>query len=302
MIAERGVGIVGTGRALGSRVHSNEELCATTLPQVTPAWILEKTGITQRFVVAEGETAGTLALEAARQALDHARVDPARIGMVVVSTFSGEYLFPAQSARLHRDLGLTGGQFYDLQANCTGFVSALTAVSDRMFRDPSVEYALVVGAEVLSPFVDYSDPETAIFFSDGAGAVVLGSVDRERGIRGSGFDADSSNVDSVRLRGGGSRFPYAALDDTRQPRDGWMEMHGLATWKQAVTHLPGTIRRACDAAGWSTESIDLVVFHQANLQLISYVMAKMRNQSGAHVHQCRASRQRGGCVDPDRAG
>ena len=270
------VGILGTGRALGSRVHTNEDLCATTLRDVSPAWIVEKTGIHQRYVVTDAETSSTLALDAAQRALASAGVAPDQVGMVVVSTFSGDYLFPAASARLHRDLGLKGGQFYDLQANCTGFVSAITAVSDRMIRDPSIGYAIVVGAEVLSPYVDYTDVETAIFFSDGAGAVILGPVEEGRGVQASAFFADTSNVESVRLRGGGSRFPYAERNQGFETGPGWMEMNGLVTWKQAVTHLPGTIRRACDASGWMPESVDLFVFHQANLQIISYVMAKMR--------------------------
>jgi len=275
-VSAAAVGILGTGRALGSRIHTNEELCRTTLRDVSPAWIVEKTGIRQRYIVTDEETSSTLSMEASRQALANANVAAEQIGMVVVSTFSGDYLFPAASARLHRDLGLKGGQFYDLQANCSGFVSALTAVSDRMLRDPSVGHALVVGAEVLSPFVDYADVETAIFFSDGAGAAVLGPVQEGRGVQASAFHADTSNVETVRLRGGGSRFPYAARADPAEPGPRWMEMNGLATWKQAVTHLPGTIRRACDAAGWAPDDVDLFVFHQANLQIISYVMAKMR--------------------------
>lgn len=270
------VGILGTGRSLGSRLHTNDELCATTLRDVSPEWIVEKTGIRQRFVVTTAESASTLTLDAAQQAIEAAKVRPDQIGMVVVSTFSGEYVFPAASARLHRQLGLKGGQFYDLQANCTGFVSAITAVSDRMLRDASVGHALVVGAEVLSPYVDYSDVETAIFFSDGAGAVVLGPVAEGGGVQASAFFADTSNFESVRLRGGGSSYPHATAATGAQSGVGFMEMNGLATWKQAVTHLPGTIRRACEAAGWPPDTVDLFIFHQANLQIISYVMAKMR--------------------------
>jgi 3-oxoacyl-[acyl-carrier-protein] synthase III len=276
-MSDRAIGIIGTGRAIGSRVHTNEELYATTLPNTTPDWIVEKTGIRRRYVVQDGETASSLALTSARCALDQARIRTDQIGMIVVSTFSGEYIFPPVSARLHRDLGAKGGQFYDLQANCAGFVSALTAVSDRMLRDRSLEYALVVGAEVLSPYVDYTDVETAIFFSDGAGAAVLGPVSEGRGFRSSAFFADTSNFESVRLRGGGSGFPYAARDTGSGGRNpGLMEQNGLATWKQAVTHLPGTIRRACASAGWEPSEVDLFVFHQANLQIISYVMQKMR--------------------------
>jgi 3-oxoacyl-[acyl-carrier-protein] synthase III len=276
-MSDRAVGIIGTGRAIGSRVQTNEELCATTLPATTPEWIVEKTGIRRRYLVQGDETASTLALTSARCAMEQAGISAAQLGMIVVSTFSGDYIFPPVSARLHRDLGATGGQFYDLQANCAGFVSALTAVSDRLVRDPQLEYALVVGAEVLSPYVDYRDVETAIFFSDGAGAVVVGSVSDGRGVASSAFFADTSNFEAVRLRGGGSAFPYAAgatPPDGRNP--GLMEQNGLATWKQAVTHLPGTIRRACEAAGWDPAGVDLFIFHQANLQIISYVMQKMR--------------------------
>jgi 3-oxoacyl-[acyl-carrier-protein] synthase-3 len=276
-MSERAVGIIGTGRAIGSRVHTNEELYATTLPGTTPEWILEKTGIRRRYVIQGDETASSLALAAAKCALDQAGLSADKIGMIVVSTFSGEYIFPPVSARLHRDLGAKGGQFYDLQANCAGVVSALTAVTDRMRHDPDLEYALVVVAEVLSPYVDYTDVDTAIFFSDGAGAAVVGPVSEGRGVQASAFFADTSNFESVRLRGGGSAFPYVARGRTSEGRNpGLMEQNGLATWKQAVTHLPGTIRRACQAAGWDAGDVDLFIFHQANFQIISYVMQKMR--------------------------
>jgi 3-oxoacyl-[acyl-carrier-protein] synthase-3 len=271
-----GVGIIGTGRAMGSRVHGNETLCATTLPGVTPEWIVVKTGIRRRFVIAENETASSLALLAARAALRAAGLAPEDLGMIVACTFSGDYLFPPLAACIHRDLGAKGGHVYDLQANCAGFVSAVTAVSDRMLRDPSVRYGLVVGAEILSPFVDYADVETAIYFSDGAGAAVLGPVSAGRGILASAFFTDSSNYESVRLRGGGSQFPYGAASGTAGTKNpGLMEMNGLATWKQAVTHLPPTIRRACEKTGWSPRDVDLFVFHQANLQVINYTLQKM---------------------------
>jgi 3-oxoacyl-[acyl-carrier-protein] synthase III len=269
------IGILGTGRSLGTREHTNEELCATTLPGTTPEWIVGKTGILRRFVIGEGQTASGMALEAAREALAAAAVDATGLGMIVACTFSGDYLFPPVSARLHRDLGVRGGQFYDLQANCSGFVSALTAVSDRMRLNPGLNWALVVGVEVLSPFVDYADVETAIFFSDGAGAAILGRVPEGRGARGAAFHADTSNLESVRLRGGGSRHPYAGRKSGEGRDIGLMEMNGLATWKQAVTHLPPTIRAACADAGWAVEDVDLFVFHQANRQLIDYTLAKM---------------------------
>ena len=143
-----------------------------------------------------------------------------------------------------------------------------------MRLDPEIEYALVVGTEILSPYVDWSDVETAIYFSDGAGAAVLGRVPADRGIRASAFHTDSANFESVRLRGGGSSFPHGR--DAGTERVATMEMNGLATWKQAVTHLPPTVRRACDKSGIPPSDVDLYVFHQANLALIRYTLQKMR--------------------------
>lgn len=277
MSAGFGIGIVGTGRALGTRVHTNEELCSSTLTTTTPAWIVEKTGIRRRFLIAPGETAATMSLAASRAALEAARIGPEDVGLIIVCTFSGDYLFPPASARLHRDLGARGAHIFDVQANCAGFVTGLTAAADRMRADPELRYALVVGVEVLSPFVDWSDIETAIYFSDGAGAAVLGRVDAGRGFQASAFFTDTANFDSVRLRGGGSSFPYpvdAAPAAERSPR--YMEMNGLATWKQAVTHLPPTIRRACERAGIALAEVDQFVFHQANQHIIEYSMQKMR--------------------------
>jgi 3-oxoacyl-[acyl-carrier-protein] synthase-3 len=284
-----GIGIVGTGHALGARVQTNEELCATTLTSTTPQWILEKTGIRRRFHVAPGESASSLTLAAARGALEAAGIGPLDLGMIVVATFSGDYLFPPASAKLHLDLGAKGAHVFDVQANCAGFVSALTAASDRMLRDPDLRHALVVGTEILSPYTDGSDVETAVFFSDGSGAAVLGRVGPERGVLASAFHTDTQNYETVRLRGGGSSFPYAraaAAPEGRNP--GFMEMNGLATWKQAVTHLPPTIRRACERSGVAVGEVDHFVFHQANRNLIEYTMQKMRvpvERAFVNVHE-----------------
>jgi 3-oxoacyl-[acyl-carrier-protein] synthase-3 len=148
---------------------------------------------------------------------------------------------------------MRGGQFYDLAAACSGFVSALTAVADRMNADPSLRYALVVGTELMSPYVDPTDPETMPYFSDGAGAIVLGRS--QFGILSSAFYADTADLDMVRCQ----RGKYA-------------EMKGLVTGKQAVAHLPDTMRRACERANWALTDTDLIVFHQANEKLIRYFM------------------------------
>jgi 3-oxoacyl-[acyl-carrier-protein] synthase-3 len=266
-----GVAIVGVGHHLPSRVESNEELCHGLA--IAPEWIVEKTGIQRRYLAESGDTASAFAGHAARHALAMAGIDASQVDIIIGCTFSGDYIFPPLSAKLHQDLGAKGAQVYDLQANCSGVVAGLTAASDRMFMDDSVRYALVVGVEMCSRYVDRSDVNTAIYLSDGAGAIVLGRCDAEHGIRSSAFFTDSSNYESVRMRGGGSSFPLRgrAFDPTTDS----MEMNGLATWKQAITHMPNVIRRSCEKAGVSSKDVDFFVFHQANLRLIEYIVRKM---------------------------
>ncbi|MEA2467029.1 MAG: 3-oxoacyl-[acyl-carrier-protein] synthase, partial [Thermoleophilaceae bacterium] len=150
-----GVGIIGTGHSLPERVETNAELCAV-LPDTTPEWIVEKTGITQRRLATEGDTASGLSLGAARDAIAMAGIEPEQIGLVIACTFSGDYLFPPVSAKVQHELGAVNAQIFDVQANCSGFVTGLTVASDRMLVDPEVEYALVVGVELHTRFIDRS--------------------------------------------------------------------------------------------------------------------------------------------------
>lgn len=240
---------------------------------VSPEWIEQKTGILQRRVAASSDTAWSFAVAAAEQAMSMAQITADQLDAIICCTFSGDYLFPPLSAKVQQQLKAVNAQIYDLQANCAGFVTGLTTASDRMTVDSSVRYSLVIGVEMLTRYVDGSDVETAIYLGDGAGAAVLGRV-REGGIRQSAFHTDSSNFDAVRLRGGGSMFPLSS----RRPFDrdvDLMEMNGIATWKQAITHLPPTIRRAIAKSGYEEADIDFLVFHQANLRLIEYLVKKM---------------------------
>jgi 3-oxoacyl-[acyl-carrier-protein] synthase-3 len=139
--------------------------------------------------------------------------------------------------------------------------------------DPSVGYALVIGVELCSRYIDRKDVNTAVYIADGAGAAVLGPAPAGQGIQASAFHTDASNYDSVRLRGGGASFanngrPFDAAVDL-------MEMNGIATWRQAITHLPPTIRKACAKAEVDVKALDFIILHQANLRLIEYIVRKM---------------------------
>lgn len=266
-----GITIIGVGHDLPSTVQDNVALCRNLL--VTPEWIIEKTGIKQRRIAGPGESATEYAYRASMQAMCVAGLGADAIDLTIVCTFSADYIFPSMASRLHRDLKATGGQTFDLQANCAGFVAGLTAASDRMKLDSSVRYALVVGVELNTRYINPSDVNTAIYVSDGAGAVVLGRTAAGGGIQSSAFFTDSSNYESVRVRHGGSSF---RTFESRPAADvEFMEMNGIATWKQAIMHLPRVIRQACEKSNVNPADVNLFVLHQANLRLIEYIVRKM---------------------------
>ena len=227
-----GVGIIGVGHALPKLIETNEMLCKG-MPDITPEWILEKTGIKQRFLAEPHDSASSLAVTAARRAIEMAGIQPSQIDQIIACTFSADYIFPPVSAKIQMELGATHAQIYDVQANCSGFITGLTCASDRMLVDESCRYSLVIGVELHTRYIDRKDVNTAIYFSDGAGVAVLGRVEAGQGIQASSFFTDSSNYEAVRFRGGGSSHPLT--NRTFTPDIDFIEMNGLATWKQAVT-------------------------------------------------------------------
>jgi 3-oxoacyl-[acyl-carrier-protein] synthase-3 len=266
-----GVTIAGVGHHLPTCVEDNLSLCRN-LP-VTPEWIIEKTGIRQRLIAAPNDTASDYAVRAARDAMAMAKVGPDQLDLIIVCTFSGDYIFPPVSAKVQSALKAQHAQIFDLQANCTGFVTGLTVASDRMKVDSSLRNALVIGVEFCTRYIDRTDVNTAIYLSDGAGAAVLSRTDVDKGIKASAFLTDSSNYEAVRLRGGGSSFPLPGRKF--DPTTDLMEMNGLATWKQAITNLPKVIRKACEKSGVELATVDFLIFHQANLRLIEYLVQKL---------------------------
>ena len=272
MSSPYGVSIVGVGHHLPATPQSNEELCEHL--DVTPEWIVEKTGIRQRFIAAPDDSASDYSIEAARKALAHAGVSPEDVDLIIVCTFSGDYLYPPVSAKVQHVLQAKNAQIFDLQANCTGFVTGLTVATDRMRVDPTVRHALVIGTEFMSRFIDPADVNTSDYHSDGSGAALLSQTAPDTGILASAFHTDGNNFEAVRMRGGGSSHPLHNREF--DPAIDFMEMNGLATWRQAITHLPRTMTDAIKKAGLGVADIDFFVFHQANLRLIEYLMGKMR--------------------------
>lgn len=271
MTIDSGVAIAGVGHHLPDLIEDNETLCANL--DVVPEWIMEKTGIKRRYLARPEDSASDFAAKAAQNALDMAGIPADEVDLIVVCTFSGDYIFPPVSAKVQSLLKAPHAQIFDVQANCAGFVTGLTVASDRMLVDPTVRNALVIGVELNSRYINRADVNSAIYMSDGAGAAVLTRTAQGMGIMASAFHTDSSNFEAVRMRGGGSSF--GSKDRAWDTSVDYMEMNGIATWKQAITHLPTVIRKACAKSGIDPKEVEFLVFHQANLNMIEYVVRKM---------------------------
>src|SRR5437763_2053682 len=171
--------IAGVGSALPTRRVTNEELARTV--DTTDEWIVERTGIRNRYIAADDETTGTLATEAARRALEHAGLTPADIDLIVLATATPDQTFPSTATKVQAALGIDDCIAFDVHAVCTGFLYALT-VADTMLRAGNARNALVIGAETFSRILDWQDRATCVLFGDGAGALVLSAEKGERGI------------------------------------------------------------------------------------------------------------------------
>lgn len=267
-----GVGVLGVGRYVPTRRVGNDEVAKWT--GVSAATIEEKTGVMFRHLAAEDETASGMAAVAARQALSMARVDPGQLGLIVACTFTGDYVYPALACRLQQLISAKNAGSFDLMANCTGFQVGLDVVASRMMVDQTIEHALVVGVALQSRFINWQDPNSAIYFGDGASAAVLGRVPTGYGLLATDVYSNPAAFESVRMRGGGSSFPLRAENVSLGLQ--YFEIDGLEVWKQVVRHQPRSIRQALGKIGMTTDDVDLFIFHQANLRLIEYLMAKMR--------------------------
>lgn len=250
--------ITGTGSFLPGEPVTNDDLVARGI-ETSDAWIVERTGIRQRHLAAPGQTAGNLALEAARRAIDAAGVAAADIDLILVATSTPDYIFPSTAALLQARLGIkNGGAAFDLQAVCSGFVYAL-AVADKFIRSGSHRRALVVGAEVFSRILDWSDRGTCVLFGDGAGAVVLEASDRP-GILATALHADGSHHGILSVPG-----QVASGQVTGDP---FLRMDGPAVFKFAVKVLGEVAQEVLAIAGASAESVDWLIPHQANVRIL----------------------------------
>jgi 3-oxoacyl-[acyl-carrier-protein] synthase-3 len=267
-----GIGILGMGKTVPTTQITNASIeAAAGLPSGT---IEQKTGVKARYVAAEGETASGLSALAAQRALDAANVAADRIGLVLACTFTADYVMPALACKIHQLLGTKNAAAFDLMANCTGFQVGLSVAAGQLAADATLSHALVVGAALQSRFVNWKDPNSALYFGDGFGAAVLGRVPAGYGFLAHDMFSNTAVYESVRIRGGGSSHPIRP--DNVHDLLNYYEINGMDVWKQVAQHQPTVIKRALAKASLAIEDVDFFIFHQANLHLITYLMGKMK--------------------------
>ena len=251
--------ILSTGSYLPQQVMTNYDFAERM--DTSDEWIRTRTGIEQRHIAAANESSTDLAYYAARDSLQVANIDPASIDLIIVATSTPEHLFPSNASQLQMRLGCGNIPAFDMQAACSGFVFAL-ATADNFIRTGSSKRALVIGAEVFSNILDWSDRSTAILFGDGAGAVILEASDTP-GIHGSVLHSDGRYKDLLLVpRGSGS--PADSLAD-RLP---FIHMEGREVFKVAVRTLSGLVGELLEQQHMQAEDIDFLIPHQANLRII----------------------------------
>ena len=258
----------GVGAYLPARIVTNDELSQRV--DTSDAWIAERTGIRQRHIAAEGELTSDLATIASRRALEAADVALSEIDLVLLATATPDHTFPATATAVQRKLGIPTCIAFDIQAVCSGFTYAL-ATADAFLKTGQARTALVIGAETFSRILDWEDRSTCVLFGDGAGAVVLRAEDqpadwaKQRGIIGSRLRADGRHYDQLYVDGGPSTTGTAGV----------VRMAGREVFRHAVNDLAGATSQVLSDAGRSTEELDLLVPHQANLRIIEAVGRKL---------------------------
>lgn len=263
-MTEHGVGILGIGTMLPKQVVTNSDLEKTL--DTSDEWIRTRTGIKERRIAEDGVVTSDLAVGAAKAALDQAGLKAADVDLIVVATATPDALLPATACFVQAKLQATRAAALDVAAGCTGFIYAL-AVGSQFVTSGVYRHVLVIGAEVLSRILDWTDRSMCVLFGDGAGAVVLGRVPAGQGLINFKLGSDGTYADMLSIEAGGVRMP-ASLDTVREGRHYARMLSGNETFKFAVRVMGEVTSQALDEAGLKKEDLDFLIPHQANLRII----------------------------------
>jgi 3-oxoacyl-[acyl-carrier-protein] synthase-3 len=263
--------ILGTGAYAPERVVTKHEL--EKLVDTSDQWITERTGIKQRHIAREDETASDMAVVAARRALEMAGLSATDLDMIIVGTISGDVPMPACAVFVQQKLGAGPIPSFDVSAACAGFLYSMS-IADQFIRSGLHKHILIVGVELLSRVIDWQDRTTCVLFGDGAGAAVLGpAVGDGRGVLSTKLYTDANLAESLWIPAGGSKEPITA--ESLKARRDKVQMAGQDIFKSAVKNLSSASRSALVDAKMDADSVRWVVPHQANLRIISQVALRL---------------------------
>ncbi len=263
-------GILGTGAALPAKVITNQDL--EKLVATSDQWITERTGIKERRQAAPGETTSSLSVQASRKALEMAGISPRELDLIICATISPDMPLPATASFIQRALGAPACCAFDLAAACSGFLFGMT-VAEQFIKTGKARYVLLIGAELLSRYLDYTDRATCVIFGDGVAAGILGPVPPPRGILAAEMHTDGQYIEQLFIPAGGTAKPASC--ETVKAREHYIKMRGNELFKVAVRSLEDVSRRVLSAAGVCPDQLSLFIPHQANQRISEAVRQRL---------------------------
>jgi 3-oxoacyl-[acyl-carrier-protein] synthase III len=266
----RTVSIIGTGVYLPEKTVTNRDL--EKIVDTSDEWIYSRTGMRERHIARDDQATSDLAAEAAKAALADAGIGAEEVDLLIVATLSPDMFFPSTACFVQEQIGAKNAYCYDLGAACSGSLYALETAKNQIACG-AVNTALIIGAEKMSTFVDWTDRNTCVLFGDGAGAMVLRATGAKRGIMKGVFGSDGSLAPLLWTPGGGSRNPmtHAMLERNEQ----YLKMNGRDVYKHAVTQMTQSVIDALAANGLNAEDISCFIPHQANARIINAISSRL---------------------------
>lgn len=255
--------ITGWGKYAPARVLTNFDL--EKMVETSNEWILERTGIRERRIAAPEETVATMSVEASKEALNRAGLSPKDLDLIILATSSPDYHLPAAASLVQDMLGASYVPAFDLRAGCTGFLYALVAAT-QFIATGTYRNILVIGAEIISKFIDWTDRNTCVLFGDAAGAVVLQPSDYPTGVLSFLLGSDGSQADALIAYGGGSKYPFSQEILDRKMH--YIRMDGPRVFKFAVRTMVQSVREIMALSGLLPDEVSLIIPHQANIRII----------------------------------
>jgi 3-oxoacyl-[acyl-carrier-protein] synthase-3 len=269
-MAFQNAGIIGVGHAYPEGILTNADL--EKIVDTSDEWITSRTGIKQRHKAADNEYTSQFGSKAALQALERAGLQPTDLDMIICATTTPDQIMPSTGALIQAQIGATNAAGMDIFAACSGFLYGLTMV-ESMIKTGQVKYALVIGAEVLTKYVDYTDRSTCVIFGDGAGAAVLGPVPEGKGILATKIRSDGRYEEQLFAPGGGTKMgtSHQTIDDGMH----FFKMKGNELFKVAVRSMADISAEMLEKAGYTVDDVDIVIPHQANQRITDAVASRL---------------------------